>query len=220
MKIASWNAKVGRGDAAFVASLKQLIADIDPDLIAMQEAGGYVDAARKSFPGWITVAAKGWTEANDNPIMVKRDGLGEPDNRGHVRTTTAWVGPQGGTHHGRTWMWVRYGDRFVMSLHRCTDGDRTNRAASQEERGALLNWIRAREGRQIVIVGDHNWSPKRHDPNWSSWSVSDDAGAKLEYNDDDPGIDFAIVKGVPVGEIRRGKRYGSDHEAIVLRVPD
>lgn len=211
---------MNRSDDQVGDSLAQLIADWLPDVICLQEAQGYLDVLRNRFDcGWWTYAHKDWKESGHNPVLTRRDlysqkHRGQADGWDTVRTTEKWVGPQGGSHKGRTWTWVKVQGLWVMSLHRCTDGDGKNKAQFGAEYDALCKWMRNHS--PCVVLGDHNCGPKKTHPG-ASKLVAQAVGGACRYDDTDPGIDYALTLGRK-GTLERGKPYGSDHGATLLVV--
>lgn len=214
LRVVAWNAKVGRDSAAVLDGIHELIEAMSPDVLALQEAGGYLPALRDTYGDrWRVYAHHDWPEANQCPLLVSRDFTLKERGQGWgtLRTTVDWVGPQGGVHQGRTWTWCKVNGLHVMSLHRCTDGDGRNQQAAAEERHALVQWIG--KHKPALVIGDHNWGPQNKHPD-ASKQVARDAGGKLSHPGH--GIDYAIQRGVAGTVTERGS-HGSDHPAILWK---
>jgi exonuclease III len=216
-KVVSWNTKVNRDPGTVGNNLQDLIDDTKPDIICLQEAGGYVSMLKNRFgEKWWVYAKSGWEESQMNPVLVwKKDRAKQTyeDGWNTLRYQTKWTGPQGGVHYGRTWTWVLVDDAVVMSFHRCTNGSGSNSNAFIDEHDKVVNWAGHRN-RPWLVLGDHNCGPaktfagssKKIAMHTESWIRSDPA---------DPGIDYAITHGME-GTVKHGKAYGSDHEAIIF----
>jgi hypothetical protein len=156
-RIASWNAKVGRNVGTVLDQLHDLIVDLDPQAIALQEFAGYVSAARDRYGDkwWILADAD---KGNDCPLFVRRAALDAAPEWGCRWYRTDWTGPQGGEHEGRTWTWCRLpDDTEILSLHRCWNkGQTRNGAAYEDEAELLVNAYGDPGTRPLVLIGDTN----------------------------------------------------------------
>ena len=213
-RVLAWNAKVGRKPTDVMAGLETLIESNDPDVVALQEFKGYVGQLRDRFAGkWWIYAHNDWPEANDNPVMVShafgQKHRGGEDGWNTLRTETEWTGPQGGDHQGRTWTWVKVAGVFVLSLHRCTDGNGRNSEAFTEEARHLTKWIRNHT--PAVVIGDHNCGKGADFPG-ASRLVATDVGGRIKGIEDVP-VDYALEHGIK-GTAKVLNGHGSDHRAI------
>jgi exonuclease III len=224
MRIVSWNAEVNRTDDEFGDALANLIRDLNPGVICLQEAGAYVNVCRNRFADdWWTYAHNDWNEANNDPVLVSRRYAEKQRGDAHgwntLRNKTGWEGPHGHAHPGRTWTWVYVDGRFVMSLHRVTGGKKKNKAAFKEERANLVAWIEARPDDPIIVIGDHNIGPYDK-ATAGSWEVAYDVSGSCRHDDDDAGIDYAVCKRQKASEVKRVGSYGSDHKALLFVTAD
>lgn len=229
-RIGTHNVRVGRGWRAVARGLREFIAAHDPDVIALQEARNYVLALRIAFATRWRIYAPPTTagpEARDCPVMVRRD-LPRARRRrrggwGWVQNRIGWRGPKHGwLHPGRTWTWVTVDGVAILSLHRVwtpprpTRGRGPNAPAYAEEAAALREWLD--KHRRAVVIGDANGSTT--DPHPASMRATARAtGAQLVDDHDDPGIDYAAVKGLD-GKLRRLRRFGSTPDVPGDREPD
>jgi exonuclease III len=216
LKIVSWNTKVGRGDKVVGDNLHDLIQDTDPDVICLQEADGYVDMLKNRYGDhWWVYAKNGWEESQHNPVMVRKS-VDEKktfeEGWNVARYTTKWHGPQGGSHNGRTWTFVNVNGIWVMSFHRCTDGNGKNKAAFQDEFDRVVKWSSNRS-KPWIIFGDHNCGPKKTFKG-ASKNIANKVGGKIRH---DGGIDYAITKNLKGSVNHLNKSYGSDHAACVFK---
>lgn len=220
-RVASLNLKVGRGLRAAVKSLRELIADHDPDAIVTQESQNYRLGIRLRFLlRWRTYYVDAWPESGQNLVLARRSlprGLFRRNGGwGAVRNRIPWTGPKHGwAHAGRTWTWAKLDDVPVMSLHRVGPRWRDSAPAFREEGAALVEWARAHPG-PFLILGDHNHSPHAAGVSTSRW-VAEQTGARVASDPHEAGIDYAIVRGLAVS-VRRVKRYGSDHRAVIVDI--
>lgn len=222
-RVASWNCKVGRNPDTVCDNLASLIDDQNPDAIALQEAKQYVQEiisrfGQKHGGDWYVYQHNDWEESRNCPILVHAKGRSKLDRGGErpcwntLRTTTKWVGPQGGAHKGRTWTWADVDGVRVLSLHRCTDGDGKNQDAFYEEAEALEDWIR-NSGKHALIIGDNNCGQKAT----YRGATKTIAQATDSYIVAHPNanIDYGVRHKLS-GTLRLGKSYGSDHECVVF----
>lgn len=220
MRVVAWNAKVNRSDDGFGDALGNLIRDLNPGVILLQEAAAYVNVMRNRFDNeWRTYAHGDWNESNACPVMVNRRYGKKERGAEHgwdtVRCHTGWTGPNGHKHPGRTWTWVYVDGRFLLSLHRVTGAKKKNKQAAQEEYATLVDYIDWRPGESVVLFGDHNIGPKEKNPDWSSWHIADHVNGSTRFDPDTPGVDYAICRNQK-GTVSRKKPYGSDHKAVLL----
>lgn len=214
-RVTSWNCKVGRNPSSVCDSIENLIENTNPDVICLQEAKQYTDALHNRFDSdWYVYAKKGWEESTANPVLVHRSqgnrkGYGE--GWGTLRYKTRWVGPQGGAHDGRTWTWALVNGLYVMSLHRCTDGDGRNSDAFADEARILEDWIDDCDS-SVLVIGDHNCGHKATYYG-ASKTIAQAVDGMIVADAEEPGIDYAIKRGLK-GDVHRGKSYGSDHECV------
>ena len=216
-KVVSWNAKVGRNAGSVMDGLGEILDNTGCDVACLQEFGGYVAAARDTFGvDWYIYAQGGWDESQMNPVMVRKANHSKKQQGAEsgwdvLRTTTTWVGPQGGSHKGRTWTYVKVSGVWVMSLHRCTDGNGKNQAAFKEESQALTKWMQGHS--PCLVIGDHNCGPKAT-YYWASKPTSQAAGGNVSHPGG--GVDYALQLGVKGDVVTKGK-HGSDHAAVVWK---
>lgn len=210
----SWNAKVSRDPQQVMSGLRDIVGDLDPDVVCLQEFKGYMKALRDTFGGdWFIYAHADWDESNDNPLMVRRAGheqleRGVKNGWDTLRTRTDWTGPHGNVHHGRTWTWAKVSGVWVMSFHRVTGGNGKNRAAFAEEHDAVVTWLGNHQ--PAVVIGDHNCGPHVTTYPNTSRLIADHAGGGIDHHG---GIDYAIVVDAN-GEVTWHGKHGSDHPAI------
>jgi endonuclease/exonuclease/phosphatase family metal-dependent hydrolase len=216
-KIVTWNCRVGRGSKTVAKGLAQLIKDENPDVICLQEAMNYVTYLRLRFPLWRIYCNRSWDEADNCPVMVRRTlprGHRRRQGWGWVRVQQGWVyRPNNAEHPGRTWTWVMVAGVAIMSLHRVAGQTGENRKSLLEETDRLIDWLAKHE--KVVIIGDTNQSPRSSDPE-SLNAIAEDFDARLVFDKERPGIDYALVKGIEGGSYERTVSYGSDHDAGVL----
>lgn len=216
-RVLSWNAKVGRDNKQVTDGLADLIDNTNPDVVCLQESMKYVKSIRDRFGDhWFVYAHDEWEESNMNPVMVRKKGH-DKQQRGEgwntVRTATVWTGPQGGTHKGRTWTFVKVKDLWVMSFHRCTGGHDQNKDAFMEEFDQVLKWVKNRGESPLLIIGDHNCGPKADFPG-SSWRIKNKIDGAITNTD--AGVCYAIKRGIPGTMVSKGA-HGSDHPAILFK---
>lgn len=219
LKVVSWNCKVGRDQGVVGDSLKEIIDTKNPQVVLLQEAGGYVDMLRDRFDhAWFVYAKGGWDESMMCPVLVRK----QDHNRKEydvgwdtLRTHTSWTGPQGGVHRGRTWTWVKCEGVLYLSLHRCTSGNDKNKAAFREEYDVLVKFLNNRS-EPIVVMGDHNCGSKKEFPG-ASRLIAQAVGGKVRADTDDPGIDYGITVDVKGEVYRMDRSFGSDHEPTVFK---
>lgn len=198
--------------------LATLIDSTNPDVVCLQEFKGYVGKARDRFGGnWFIYAHNDWAESNDNPVMVRKAGheQAERDTKNGwdtLRTTTDWTGPQGGTHHGRTWTWVKVSGVWVLSFHRCTGGKDRNQRAFMEEYDTVVTWIGNHT--PCLVIGDHNCGKSATFPGASKLIAQEVGGSLSGHPEAD--IDYAIQTGVK-GSLDVKGSQGSDHRAIIWK---
>lgn len=208
-RVVSWNCKVGRNANTVVGNLRDLIQDLDPDVILLQEAKGYVSAFRDAFgDGWQIYADA--DKGKDDPVMA-REKI-KVDTWGVRKYTTHWVGPQGGDQKGRTWTFIQTGGVEYLSLHRCWGGTKDSNAKAYADEASLLVKAYGASGRPFVVFGDTNTSPSATYPN-SMKDLAKRTGGKLITPGG--GIDYALVRGV-TGSMGSKKAYGSDHDAVLF----
>jgi endonuclease/exonuclease/phosphatase family metal-dependent hydrolase len=215
-RVVSWNMKVGRNHQTVLDGLADLIKATNPSVVCLQEAKGYVGDLRKRFGNqWHIYAQNDWEEAADNPVMTlaaqyKGKKRGDPNGWDTLRTTTHWVGPQGGGHKGRTWTWAKCDGLWVMSFHRVTAGKDKNQAAFRETYDNVGKWIGGHS--PCLILGDHNCGPGATFA-WASKPLAQTAGGTISAPSSG-GIDYAIQHNVKGTVVTKGN-YGSDHPAIL-----
>lgn len=221
-RVSTHNLQVGRGWRAAARGLRELIADQEPDAIALQEAMNYAAALRLRFAlHWRFVAAPDeWAEARNCLLMVRRDVQQRRLRRrgawGWVRNRIGWVGPKHGLRHpGRTWPWLIIDGVAVMCIHRVWNGRGKSETAYREEGEALVEWAKEHPG-PVLIIGDTNTSVHDFSPG-SMRSVATLVDGRLAYDPDDPGVDYALSRGLDV-TVRRRKRYDSDHRSATADV--
>lgn len=208
-RVVSWNCKVGRNTSTVVGNLQDLVRDLDPDVILLQEAKGYVSAIRDAFKkSWQIFADS--DAGKDDPVMV-REGISVSD-WGTRKYTTHWVGPQGGDQKGRTWTYAVIDGTEYLSLHRCWGGTKDSNAKAYADEASLLVKAYGSSGRPFVVFGDTNTSPSASYPN-SMKDIAKRTGGKLITPGG--GIDYAVVRGV-TGTMGSKKPYGSDHDAVLF----
>ena len=103
--------------------------------------------------------------------------------------------------------------RGCFSFHRCTNGNGKNKAAFVEEYDVLCRWI-AQQEEPVLVMGDHNCGHKKEHKG-ASKLIAQHTGSKLTFNEDDPGIEYGIRRGLK-GHVNRRGKYGSDHNAVVF----
>lgn len=220
--VVSFNAEVGRGGPAMIKSVRGILEDHpSTDALLFQEAGGYVDDLRKAFgERWHIYAKSGWPESDNCPVMTRRQ-PGFPGRKygggwGTVRCHKGWVGPKAGLRHpGRTWTWVKVGKVYVLSLHRVWGGEQDfkgNGEAYLEEAKELTAWISRHQ--PCLVFGDTNTGYHETHPG-SMRNIRARVKGKLVADEDNPGIDYALLKGVNA-KVHRTVPYGSDHRAAVM----
>lgn len=213
-RILCWNAKVNRPVGEVLDGLASLIDSTNPKVVCLQEFKNYIKKARDRFSDdWFVYAHADWSESNDNPMLVRRDGhdqqtRGEKNGWDTLRTRKDWTGPHGNIHHGRTWTWVKVSGMWVLSLHRVTGGDGKNKAAFGEEFDVLTTWITNHS--PCLVIGDHNCGPNATFPH-ASKLIASEVGGSISH---DGGIDYGIQRGVKGTVATKGK-HGSDHPAIL-----
>jgi hypothetical protein len=211
-RIASWNAKVGRNVGTVLDQLHDLIVDLDPQAIALQEFAGYVSAARDRYGDkwWILADAD---KGNDCPLFVRRAALDAAPEWGCRWYRTDWTGPQGGEHEGRTWTWCRLpDDTEILSLHRCWNkGQTRNGAAYEDEAELLVNAYGDPGTRPLVLIGDTNTGYNADGPH-TMRDIANRVGGNLRAGH---GVDYALTRGQS-GTMSTGSYYGSDHPAIMF----
>ena len=214
-----FNCHVGRSPAKVVTGLRRLIADTDADVIALQEARGYVTALKLAFPAWKVYAKSGWPDSDHCPVMVRRN-LPRGRRYGHgwgtVRIENGWT-YEGTPKPGRTWTWVKVDGTFVLSLHRVRGGHGGNSVSYLEEAHALREWFDDHDG-PMVAIGDANEGPVDTRPN-TMLQIARKVGGRLIFDRDDRGIDYALARGL-TGHLERTDSYGSNHDAAVLRIKE
>lgn len=216
-RVLSWNAKISRPPGQVIQGLADLIENTTPDVVCLQEANQYTDELRKRFSkGWFIYAHHDWPESAESPVMVRQVGhtrrrRNTKDGWSTLHTRVRWVGPEGGTHEGRTWTYVQVAGLWVMSLHRATDGDGQNRKACAEEHDRLVRWIQRHD--RCLIVGDHNMSARADFPGSSS-RIAEHSDSSLAFDSGEGLVDYAIQHGVR-GEVRKKSHRGSDHPAVL-----
>ena len=225
-RVATLNLKVGRGWRAAVKSIRELIDDEDPDVIALQEAMYYAAAIVLRFGlRWrITAAPSSIPEGRNVLLLVRRSVPSRGSRRrggwGWVRMRIGWTGPkQGKRHPGRTWPWRIVDEVLIVALHRVTGGpEGGNRAAYAEEAAALVELARDHDG-PVLIIGDTNTAARDRRPG-TMRDVAEKIGGRVIHElrpGHGVGVDYAVARGVR-GRYLRGKHYGSDHRSGVLHL--
>lgn len=223
-RVVFWNAKVGRGRFRVMRDLAQLLRDTDPDAVGLQEFGNYVMAARIRFAlNWRVFAERGWPDSDECPVMVRRRRFPRRP-RGSRRWGTIHM-RIGWTHKkpkpGRTYTWAYAGVLVLLNGHRVTHGwivgDR-NRAAYREESERTSAFFDANPGQSILSVWDAN-TPVRAKTPGTPAAIAAQVGGHLIYDHDDPGVEYAIARGLR-GRLRKLGHYGSDHRAALVLVDD
>lgn len=214
-KIVAWNAKVGRPVGTVLDNLHNLIQDHDPQVIVLQEFHEYLGKARDRYEDkWWLYGHNDWQYANNCPVMVRKATHNKQDRHDgwdSLRTTVNWHGPKGKVFDGRTWTYVKTNSAWFLSLHRCTNGPTDNPKAFAEEFDTLKRWADNHKGLPICIIGDHNIGAT-NDAKDGSKRLAEAIGGKVIA---DGGVDYAVVRDFK-GSLKHGKKYGSDHEAIIL----
>lgn len=225
LRIVAWNCHTGRSDDAVGDGLRNLINDLDPDVLCLQEATNYTDVIKARFDvsnggAFRCYWHKEWAEANQCPVLVHKrfnaKTRGDPNGWNTIRCTTKWTGPNGNSHAGRTWTWVKVDSRYVVSIHRATGYKGQNKPASKDEYAVLCDWLEARDDQRIVVLGDHNMGPKEASPYWTSKCAANYVHGSTRYDQADPGIDYAICRNQQADQVKRKGSYGSDHRAVLL----
>lgn len=224
MRVVAWNAKVGRSDKNFKNGLNDLIDALNPGVICLQEAKDYTSVLRNSFGNrfWVYTHTD-WKESNDNPILVRQNYNKKErgDGWNTCRMDTGWEGPNGHQHPGRTWTYVLVDGIWIMSYHRVTGGKKKNRDAFAEEFDRTVDWINKKDpdGGSVLIVGDHNIGPKDGDKKGSK-KIASVVSGNVAFDNEDPGIDYAIRRNQKVSTAERKGSYGSDHKAFLVVTPE
>ena len=221
--VVSFNLEVGRGSEEAIESIRRLLDDQpSTDVLCLQEAENYAADLRKAFEGgWNFYAKEGWVESQNCPVMVRKQSGFPPRTFGRgwgvVRNYTNWTGPLYGKEHpGRTWTWVKAGQVYVMSLHRCTEGKDKNQRAYKEEATKLSLFMTMRTGKPLIIIGDTNTAP-RAAHSGSMREIASQVGGRLVWDDREMSVDYALVSREVHGDVRRTESYGSDHKAAVMK---
>lgn len=219
-RVSTWNAKVGRPRLAVVSDLRRLIRSQDPDVVMLCEAQRYVGVIRVAFAvRWRVYAKRGWAESRMCPIMERR-ALGKRlrygKGWGTIRMVEPWTGPQGGSHPGRTWTWIRRG-AFLVSTHRAWVGPRgRNREAHMEEAAAMVDFA-GDQVDPVAFLGDQNMRPGDRSDGGSS-DVAMLIGGHLIYDTLQPTIDHGVVDHDLAGQANHGPMFGSDHHSTRYRL--
>lgn len=213
LRVVAWNMKVGRGRQA-LADLRRLVREQRPDALLLQEAMHYVRLIRVLFPGFRVYAPKGWPEAANCPVMVRRTvrrGIRKRHGWTWVRNSERWTYAKYGVEHpGRTWTAVRVLGVWLLSVHRAPGGlGRGNRLAGADEADALVDWFDEHAG-PMFASGDVNHAAGRRGRD-TSQHVARRAHAEVVGP---PGIDHGIARDLDV-TWRLLEHYGSDHPAVL-----
>lgn len=214
LRVVVWNMKVGRGHRA-LADLRRLVRDQRPDALLLQEAMNYVRLIRVLFPAYRVYAPRGWSEAANCPVMVRRTvPRGHRKRRGWswVRCSERWTyAKYNVVHPGRTWTAVRVAGVWLLSVHRAPRGlSKLNRHAGSEEAEQLVDWFDEHAG-AMFAGGDMNHAAGRR-----GRDTSQHVARRMKGEVVGPvGIDHGIARGL-TATCRVLGDYGSDHDALLF----
>ena len=214
LRAVTWNCKVGRRPKRVARMVRKIIRRERPDVIALQEAHGYIDVLRR-IKGYTLVVASGRGEDRGNPMLIRN--TRRVTERAPIRCETPWTGPKAGKRHdGRVFTVADVdGVRFI-NVHRTRPGWSRGGAAFAEEYRRLLDNAGRYDG-PVVILGDQNIGTRHSDRYRNTpWALARALGAQIVTTT--PGrIDYAIVQGGD-GRADGGPRLGSDHSLVAFTI--
>lgn len=227
MRVGIWNCEHSRNDPFVARTARQILLGHDLDALLLGETREYTrelnhlaDCRFLHFDG-----APG---QHDTGILV-RDGV--PVTGLHVARMTrkGWITVRGGRTPAK-WLpscilngWLRVGvvhlPPSVRFTGRLPSGPVRRVAAFAVHAQRLVRWIkRRRQDRALFIGGDWNAVPgpsTRWHPGWIAERTGLEVAAPKQGTHGRRVIDYALVRGVEVTDIRVGDKYGSDHSLVV-----
>jgi hypothetical protein len=209
MRVIAWNVGPRK---RLVGDVAQIIADRDPEVLALFEATRFTLALRLRFGAHYRVIRR----RSDVVVLVKRS-LPKP-KVAVLEHSAAWVGPKAGIkHRGRKHLDLKIGNERLRLVHRIPGGPSggvlthgANRLAWVVEEHLLRRDWWAYRGSVIACLGDQNATVEEMvDYVTELGAHMIVTGAKVDWGYQ---RGYAKARGYLLG------RYGSDHRAIAYRL--
>jgi hypothetical protein len=222
---ASYNCRIGRNPAVVAKTVGHFAKTRKLDFIQLQEISGYHRALEK-IPGYKLITFPGSKDRGETGVLV-RDTL-ETKNAKSIEADVGWTNVRGGPAQPRTATSVRIGGWLqVASIHAPPGIDfKDGRAIGPEQRvksyQSLTRKLLAAAERQqarkpdvaVLYGGDWNEGARTMGPGSPAWLAAR-AGMKKHATGH---IDWEMVRGAKLGNLKTGPRGGSDHPLVTFSV--
>lgn len=222
-KIVSWNVHVSQDAADVRRQLRDLLADEDPEMAAVQEVSGDVPTLRGlkavGYRVLIGRRAKGVLagQESQSTALLAKHGVGVAAWT-TFRMLRTWRGPKRGLRRpGRTFVTAVVGSPKirVTAVHGVTGKNTAaNRPAWRETMATLTRKAKVWR-RRAVWIGD--WNDPHGDFSVDSVrAFARRVGGTVVH--DESRLDYAVVRGFRSARLVSKTRRGSDHRVVVLHL--